>query len=492
MPIFLFVGGTLFNRLTPSLRGKLFWFHHSLYLLFGAGLTFVLLSFSTELAHPTVDDRAVLVCEVFQAQPALLRRVPPLADFEFLEGTSDGLELPPEVLAWFQAHPDEVWRKQTPTRLTLVRRSQEPGIWQKVTFDRLANVRKVRKFQLNLGIVIGILFLGTVLVVEVWILPRFVYQPLEQLLAADQALQTGDQARELVPERFFPSDELGRIMASRNETVRRLRAREAELTGLLAQLQEISGELKRKNELLELTKRNLADQGRLLSLGLMSAGIAHELNTPLVVLQGTLEKLLESEADALRQERLRRALRVTTRLQALSESLTDFARARMDAKAPVSLPDVLREAWEMVLVTPRASQVANTWNLQGDEVVLGNHDRLLQVFVNLFHNALQAMDFQGSLTVAGETRATAQGPVVVIQVADSGPGIAPELIPHIFEPFVTTRLDARGTGLGLAVAEGIVHQHQGTITAANQPDGGACFEIVLPAVPDGLPPERTD
>jgi len=73
-------------------------------------------------------------------------------------------------------------------------------------------------------------------------------------------------------------------------------------------------------------------------------------------------------------------------------------------------------------------------------------------------------------------------PWLVVSVADNGPGIRPDLLPRLFEPFVTSRLDARGTGLGLAVAEGIVHQHGGVIVASNRPEGGACFEVTLPGV----------
>jgi signal transduction histidine kinase len=78
-------------------------------------------------------------------------------------------------------------------------------------------------------------------------------------------------------------------------------------------------------------------------------------------------------------------------------------------------------------------------------------------------------------------------PAVRIRVEDNGPGIAPEVLPEIFEAFVTTRLDARGTGLGLTVAEGIVHQHGGSIAASNCPAGGARLEVVLPAAPPGEP-----
>ena len=110
---------------------------------------------------------------------------------------------------------------------------------------------------------------------------------------------------------------------------------------------------------------------------------------------------------------------------------------------------------------------------------LGNSDRLVQVFVNLLRNALNAVPASGEAR-SRSNRASDRNRVAVA-VEDNGPGIPPDVLPDIFEAFVSTRLDAHGTGLGLTVAEGIVHQHGGTIAASNRPEGGACLEVSLPA-----------
>jgi signal transduction histidine kinase len=117
--------------------------------------------------------------------------------------------------------------------------------------------------------------------------------------------------------------------------------------------------------------------------------------------------------------------------------------------------------------------------------VVGNPDRLAQVFVNLLRNAMNA--FEGhevaSRQVEVRTRALRRGgrEGLAIAVEDNGPGIPPEVLPEIFDAFVTTRLDAYGTGLGLTVAQGIVTQHGGAITASNRKEGGARLEVWLPA-----------
>jgi C4-dicarboxylate-specific signal transduction histidine kinase len=113
-----------------------------------------------------------------------------------------------------------------------------------------------------------------------------------------------------------------------------------------------------------------------------------------------------------------------------------------------------------------------------EDRVIGNSDRLIQVFVNLLRNALNAI-----ATSSGriEVNSRRQQRRIVITVEDNGQGIAADVLPDIFDAFVTTRLDARGTGLGLTVAAGIITQHGGTISASNRTEGGARLEVSLPA-----------
>jgi signal transduction histidine kinase len=114
-------------------------------------------------------------------------------------------------------------------------------------------------------------------------------------------------------------------------------------------------------------------------------------------------------------------------------------------------------------------------------LVTGNADRLIQVFVNLLRNALYAIRPAGSIVVnARRLNRNAQS-WVSVTVEDDGPGIPSDVLPEIFEAFVSSRLDAKGTGLGLTIAEGIVHQHAGTISASNRSQGGASIEVTLPS-----------
>jgi signal transduction histidine kinase len=312
----------------------------------------------------------------------------------------------------------------------------------------------------NLFIVLGAIYILAVLVLETTIMPLYVYRPLQLMLDADQATQHGERDRELIDEAFIPGDEIGHIMRSRNATVLELRKREEDLEEAL---------------------RKLEAQDRLVSLGLLSASVAHELNTPLTVLQGSIEKLTETTRDAATLERLARMLRVTQRIRRISESLVDFSRVRKQHMEPVPLRHLIDEAWALVAIDKKAAASRFANQVDPGDVVNGNSDRLVQVFVNLLRNALYAIPASGEIAVLSRRLHRNAQPWILVAVEDNGPGIAPGVLPDIFEAFVSTRLDAKGTGLGLTVAEGIIHQHGGTIAASNRAQGGACLEVTLPA-----------
>ncbi len=335
----------------------------------------------------------------------------------------------------------------------------------------------LQRIRFNVLLALAVTYCLGVLALEGLVMRFYIYRPLRILLGADEASRRGDTAGELIDESVILGDELGRLMSSRNATVHQLRQHERELEQALRRIEETAADLRQKNRLLETAKRNIADQDRLASLGLLAASLAHEINTPLAVLLGTVEKLAEAERDPATQERLQRILRVARRLQRITESMLDFARVRTDRFEPVGLSAIVDEAWELVSFDEKARQITFE-NLTSEcDRVLGNADRLTQLFVNLLRNALLAISPGGSIRVSCEKL---DGHLCV-RVDDTGPGIPSDALPGIFEAFVTTRLDSRGTGLGLAVAEGIAHQHGGGIRASNLPEGGARLEVRLPA-----------
>ncbi|MEO8027377.1 MAG: ATP-binding protein, partial [Bryobacteraceae bacterium] len=286
---------------------------------------------------------------------------------------------------------------------------------------------------------------------------------------ADAATREGDRKRELIAPEDIMGDEIGQIMKSRNATVDELRRHEDDRAVAL---------------------RKLEEQDRLVSLGMLSASVAHEMNTPLAVLHGSIEKLEETLADPQGAHspqtlvRLARMKRVTERLRLISASLLDFARPKKDVFAPTRLRPVVEEAWNLVAIDEKAASIQFVNEVAEDAQVMGNADRLVQVFVNLLRNALIAVESAGTDAGRIEVRSRRiernREAIEAVTVEDNGRGIPADVLPDIFDAFVSTRLDAKGTGLGLTVAEGIVTQHGGTISAGNRAEGGARLEVCLP------------
>jgi len=373
------------------------------------------------------------------------------------EGSNTELGLSPEGQKFLERHPASIWQRDADT---LFRNGTAPGQYRRVTLPAAFYATALRRARISLFVVLGTIYVLTIVVLEFLILPQYVYQPLKLMLDADSATRHEHREHEMIDQRFILNDEIGQIMQSRNATVAQLRRHEDDLAGALQKLEE---------------------QDRLVSLGLLSTSVAHELNTPLAVLQGSIEKLLETTKDPQTLERLHRMLRVTQRLRKISEGLVDFARVRRQETEAVSLRLLVDESWNLVAIDEKAAAVTFSNDVRESDTVLGNSDRLVQVFVNLIRNALIAVSNGGEIHVESKRLKRGGQSWISCTVLDNGPGIPAHVLPNLFEAFVTTRLDARGTGLGLTVAEGIVTQHGGTISASNRREGGASLEVLLPA-----------
>jgi Na+/proline symporter/signal transduction histidine kinase len=224
----------------------------------------------------------------------------------------------------------------------------------------------------------------------------------------------------------------------------------------------------------------LAHQDRLASLGRFAAGIAHEIGNPLTGIACIAQNLRHEVDPAALAERSRDIVEQTQRIDAIVRSLTQFTHAGVQTGTALSarwsavpLHGLVDEAIRLVRLDRSAR--ALTWdNAVGeDEVVVGDRQRLLQVFVNLLSNASDASEAGGKVDI----RAESEGEVLEVRVRDHGAGIDPQVRSRLFEPFVTTKEPGKGTGLGLSVAYAIVEEHGGTIEAEDAVGGGA--ELVV-------------
>ncbi len=482
------------------IRRKLIVFHNLFFLILVLSLYFALRTPLTQIAARSAQQEAELMAQIFERYPGAVRSVQ--SDrFTILDDKDAELIITPEMQAWLSANPGRVWRDRVmlqslaiPT-FRLIRLDTTDNSFQVIALNAEQYVQLSRRLRWMLGLALLTVYALAVIALEMFILPRYVYHPIQRILRADEALRADARERELVEDRYISGDELGQIMTSRNATVTLLRQHEDQLKAALGQVEEMANDLKRKNHLLETAKQNLASQDRLVSLGLMSAGVAHEINTPLAVLHGSIEKMLETcdkpSHETNNGERLHRMLRVTERLRGISESLTDFARARTQTMEAVLIKPLLNEAWSLVSMEARNLQIEFANHATDADVVIGNAGRLLQVFVNLFKNGVYAIKDRletghmngtsGKLCVYTRRVVQDEKHWLQLTIEDNGAGIPPDVLPRIFEPFVTSRLDANGTGLGLAVTAGIIDQHGGLIVATNRSaQGGAKFEITLP------------
>jgi hypothetical protein len=229
----------------------------------------------------------------------------------------------------------------------------------------------------------------------------------------------------------------------------------------------------------EQLERRLVQADKLSSIGLLAAGVAHEVNTPLAVISTYAQMLARQvSGDEQKARLLEKIAKQTFRASEIVNSLLSFSRVSPTAFDEVSLNRVVQET--LALVEHQLTESGIRVQLDLDEhlpPVRANVGKLQQVFLNLFLNARDAMETGGTL----EIRSRGDGDLVRIEVADSGHGIPPENLPRIFDPFFTTKPGRKGTGLGLSVTYGIVREHGGRIEASSPPGGGTVFQLEFPA-----------
>ncbi len=233
---------------------------------------------------------------------------------------------------------------------------------------------------------------------------------------------------------------------------------------------------------LNAAQAQLLQSAKLAAVGELSASVAHEINNPLYAARNSLylvEQDLPPDAPqrtflTIAQQELGRIARIITRMR-------DFYRPSRGELASANINALLRETLELVTTHLRHNHVKVRTLLASDLPPITAHaDQLRQVFLNIILNACDAMPSGGELTVRSELiAARPEAPATLaISITDTGIGIAPEHIPHLFEPFYTTK--PHGTGLGLAISAHIITQHGGRILVDSQPGMGTTFTILLP------------
>jgi len=320
-------------------------------------------------------------------------------------------------------------------------------------------------------------------------LARHVSQPVERMHGIMSAIEFGRTEARVGGDLADPdaADELAELAAHFDRLLDRLAAQTEALqrwgSELDSKVAERTQELAAANQTLRSAQQRLVMSEKLAAIGRLAAGVAHEINNPVAVIQGNLDVLRETLGDAAEPAlpEIRLIQDQVFRIRLIVTKLLQFARPAeyVGYLEPVRLDQVVQDSLVLVAHQMKKTNVAVMQEMHATRPVTVNRNELQQVLINLIVNALQAMPEGGTLRLASGDREEGGVKGGFVAVGDSGPGIAPEDRERLFDPFFTTKT-SDGTGLGLWVSLGLVQRYGGRIDVACPSGGGSVFTVWLP------------
>jgi PAS domain S-box-containing protein len=246
---------------------------------------------------------------------------------------------------------------------------------------------------------------------------------------------------------------------------------EGKISGVIFSVRDITIERKLEQQVVQ--------SERLAAMGAMIGGVAHELNNPLTSILGVSELLQDTETNEVVRKQLAMLQQQARRAAEIVQNLTYFARPPAPGKSRINLVEIVERTLNLHAYSLRKNNIAVDFLKESVPYALGDPHQLMQVFLNLIVNAEQAVrevHEKGTLRI----RLGKADNSVWVSFHDDGPGIPKENLASIFDPFYTTKRPGRGTGLGLSICKSVMKEHNGSVEAANAPDGGAVFTVTLP------------
>lgn len=328
------------------------------------------------------------------------------------------------------------------------------------TDDMVADLARTR----DRHIVALVAFLIGTLITGLIIGTLAISQPINRLLEGVTHVREGDFRSRVAPGRH---DEIGQLVD--------------EFNSMLDVLEKSRTVAEQESEARSRLEQGLQRVDKLVTIGQLSAGLAHEIGSPLQVLSGRASALLDhTDPEVKRQAGL--LVAQCDRITRVVEQLLSFGRRKPAVIGPMDLAVPVREVIDLLAGEARRKSVSLALDVgEGSRQITGDPDQVQQVTLNLVRNALNATPANGTIQVRIERGDNS----VILRVKDSGPGIDVQTLEHLFEPFFTTRSGEGGTGLGLAVVKSIVTEHKAKIDVTSEPGKGAEFVVTFPEVQRG-------
>jgi signal transduction histidine kinase len=301
-----------------------------------------------------------------------------------------------------------------------------------------------------------------------FVLSRIVVNPINRLLAATERITGGQYGQRLS---VSGSAELARLANAFNEMATALRDKDLQVTEQMTALEKANSDLRQAREETLRTEK-------MASIGLLAAGMAHEIGTPLASIMGYAELSAGEQPDnSAVQDYSRRISEDCSRIDRIVRGLLDFSRPRAMSNESADVRDVVLSTCELMAQQGAFKQLNLSIEIEDGLPPAGcDQHQLQQVVINLLLNSRDATPAGGSVAI----RACRESDFIRLDVIDSGTGIPDDAMKHIFDPFFTTKPPGKGTGLGLAISGRIIEGFGGRIAAANNVGGGSCFSIWLP------------
>jgi signal transduction histidine kinase len=226
-----------------------------------------------------------------------------------------------------------------------------------------------------------------------------------------------------------------------------------------------------------LLQQQLLTSEKLASIGILSAGVAHEINTPLTGISSYVQILQKKLSNTRHSRILGKIEAQTERVARIIKNLLNFARIPSESSFHrVNLKESLEEIISLIEYKLKTMHISLELNLSPVKPLWGEGERLQQVFINIILNAIDAMPKGGTLKI----ELSKMNNEAIIKIKDTGTGIKDQHLTHIFDPFFTTKGSGKGTGLGLSISYAIIQEHEGHIAAESMSGKGSTFTIYLP------------